>query len=189
MQPDDAYALRLLAPTARSASRLVEQSRPARGKWARHLFVVHNGSRIRVAWPMAARPGPLYEPPACRQSATAARRVYHPLSDALRRRQGVAARTIRGLPDEPRSGCFLRRLGAHPRLWPRCRGTIAGYGVRLDYRRLVVLRSTPFRARIVGAGSKLEFRCGFAGKHLLSTPAPRSPVVHRKYRFSSRPPC
>jgi len=42
--------------------------------------------------------------------------VAHPLSDTLRRSEELAARAIRGLPDEPRLGRFLRRPGAGPRL-------------------------------------------------------------------------
>src|SRR5438105_5618087 len=60
--------------------------------------------------------------------------------------------------------------------------------MRLDRGRLDFFGPTPFRARVVDAGGKLAFRRGFAEKHLLSAPAPHSSVVHRKYRFSPRPP-
>jgi acyl-lipid omega-6 desaturase (Delta-12 desaturase) len=46
VQPDEADPLRLLASAARQAPWLLEQSRPARGKWVGYLLVVHDGRGI-----------------------------------------------------------------------------------------------------------------------------------------------
>src|SRR5882672_4454572 len=56
VQPDDADALRVLASAACQTSRLLEQSRPARGERARYLLVVYDGRGIPRPGALAASP-------------------------------------------------------------------------------------------------------------------------------------
>src|SRR6266481_2674869 len=78
-----------------------------------------------------------------RQRVAAALGVCRPLSDAVRRSQGMAARATRSVPDQPCLGRSFRRLGSHARLWPcRCRPA-PDHGNRLNRRRLAVLGPAP----------------------------------------------
>ena len=144
-------------------------------------------AEYRAARTMAQMPGPPHQSSDRRQPVAAALGVCHPLSGAVRRGQGMAARAPRGLPDQPCLGRFFRRLGF-----------ALGYG-RVAAVQLPIM----VIASIVGVwlfsiqhrfehAQWIRTQAGvcrsLARRHFPPSPAAPPPVVYRQYRLSSRAP-